>query len=320
MTARRRFRFGVQVTQPVSAPQWHALVRQVEDLGYATLFLPDHFREQLAPVPALAAAAMVTERLRVGTLVLSNDYRHPAVLAKEAATLDVLSGGRFELGLGAGWAAREYERLGLPFDRPGVRISRLAEALTIVRGLFGPEPVTFHGEHYDIDGLVGQPQPVQPGGPPLLVGGGGKRVLSLAARNAAIVGINFDLSSGVNLNPSSPEFGAGAGQTAGAAATSERIGWVAQAAGERFDDLELNVRVYVTEVTRNRANVATQFGQRLGLPAEETLAIPHVLIGTVDEIVADLVERREAFGLSYVVVGQDALLDFAPVVEQLAGA
>lgn len=176
----RTFRFGVQIASAGSAQEWADLARRAEELGYSSVFMPDHFGEQLAPVPALMAAADATTDLRIGALVFGNDYKHPVVLAKEAATLDVLSGGRFEFGIGAGWMNTDYEESGIQHDRPGVRIDRLAESVQICKGLFGEDPVTFEGEHYRISGLNGMPKPVQRPHPPVLIGGGGKRVLSLA--------------------------------------------------------------------------------------------------------------------------------------------
>ncbi|MEY2456691.1 MAG: hypothetical protein QOK06_1785, partial [Acidimicrobiaceae bacterium] len=195
----RTFRFGVQCSSPpaVSAGSWAALARRCEELGYATLTVADHFDDQLAPVPAIMAAADATTTLRVGALVFGNDYRHPVVLAKEAATLDVLSGGRFELGLGAGWMSSDYERAGMTLDRPGVRIDRMVEALEVITRLWADEPCSFRGEHYAVEGLDGLPKPVQRPRPPILIGGGGRRVLTVAAEWADIIGINFALAKGV---------------------------------------------------------------------------------------------------------------------------
>jgi len=183
------FRFGVTAPTVLSGPAWVERARRIEQLGYSIVHVPDHFRDQLAPVPALTAAAMATTRLRVGSLVFSNDFRHPVVLAKEAATIDVLSSGRFELGLGSGWLREEYDQAGISFDAPGTRIERLTEAVSIVKGLLGDAPVTFAGRHYTITALQGRPSPVQRPHPPILIGGGGQRTLSLAAREAAIVGL-----------------------------------------------------------------------------------------------------------------------------------
>jgi probable F420-dependent oxidoreductase len=194
----RKFRFGVQASTPRTAAQWAEQARKIEGLGYTTLLMPDHFADTaFAPMAALPFAAAATTNLRIGMLVLGNDYKHPAVVAKEAATLDVLSDGRLEFGLGAGWMTADYETLGLTYDRPGVRIDRLAEALAVVKGAWGDGPFDFSGEHYDITAYDGLPKPLQRPRPPILVGGGGAKVLRLAGREADIVGINPILHSGV---------------------------------------------------------------------------------------------------------------------------
>src|SRR6476646_2265727 len=189
------FRFGVQVPQVGSASEWRDRARKLEDLGYSTLFMPDHFGEELAPMPAIAMAAAYTTSLRVGSLVFDNDYKHPAILAKEAATIDMLSDGRLELGVGAGWMRTDYDQLGLPYDPPAVRVDRFEEALHIIKQCLTGEKFTYHGEHYRITDYASYPTPVQKP-PPLLVGGGGKRVLSIAAREADIVGVNPNLRAG----------------------------------------------------------------------------------------------------------------------------
>jgi probable F420-dependent oxidoreductase len=190
------FRFGVQVSQVDSASQWRDKARKLEDLGFSTLFMPDHFGQELAPLPAIAMAAAHTTTLRVGSLVFDNDYKHPAILAKEAATIDLLSDGRLELGIGAGWMRTDYDQLGLPYDPPAVRVDRFEEALQVIKQCFTGEQFTFHGEHYRISDYASWPKPVQQPRPPLLIGGGGKRVLSIAAREADIVGINPNLRAG----------------------------------------------------------------------------------------------------------------------------
>ncbi|MGH9824912.1 MAG: TIGR03621 family F420-dependent LLM class oxidoreductase, partial [Blastocatellia bacterium] len=187
---KKKFRFGAQVAGPASAKGWREKAQAIEAAGYSTLFLPDHFEDMLAPFSALMCAADATSTLRVGTLVFDNDFRHPAVLAKEAATLDLLSGGRVELGMGAGWMITDYEKAGMTYDPVGVRISRLEESLAIVKGLFAVGEFSFSGNHYKVTGFDGLPKPVQKPHPPILIGGGGKRILSLAAREADIVKVN----------------------------------------------------------------------------------------------------------------------------------
>jgi probable F420-dependent oxidoreductase len=312
-TGPKPFRFGVQCSSPpdVSAASWKALARKVEDLGYSRLTVSDHLDEQLAPLASLMAAADATTTLRVGAMVLCNDYRHPVVLAKEAATLDVLSGGRFELGLGAGWMVTDYERAGIPMDPPGVRIERLEESIRLLKLLFGGQPATFDGEHYRVEGLRGTPVPLQRPHPPILVGGGGRRILELAARQADIVGLNPTMSAG-HIGPS-------AGPDATEDATARKIGWIRAAAGERFAHLELQTRVHLVAVTGDRRSVAEALGPAFGLTPTEALASPHTLCGTVEEIVEDLLARRERLGLSAIGVGLDALDSLAPVVARLAG-
>jgi probable F420-dependent oxidoreductase len=301
----------VQTSRAPSGAAWIEKARKIEDLGYSTLFVPDHFDDQFTPTPALMAAATATSTLRIGGMVFDNDYRHPLVFAKEAATMDVLSDGRYELGIGAGWMKTDYDAAGMTYDRPGVRIERLQEALAIIKGLFGDSPFTHNGTHYTITNHNGLPKPVQKPHPPILVGGGGKRVLSLAAREADIVGVNFNLAPGaVNQQVMA---------TGDATSTEEKIGWIRAAAGERFDSLELNVTVFVCIVTDDRAGMAERVSGGFGMPAEEVLGSPHALIGSVDQIVDDLQQQRDRFGFSYIVFSGDGFEALAPVVKKLAG-
>ena len=307
----RPFRFGVQEHRAPNANAWKEKARQVEALGYASLYLPDHFTDQLGPIAALMAAADATTRLRVGSLVFDNDYRHPVVLAKEAATLDLLSDGRFDLGLGAGWMASDYEQAGIPYDSPGTRISRMEEGLKIIKGLFAGEPFTFAGEHYQVAGIEGFPRPVQKPHPPILLGGGGRRMLRLAAREADIVNVNFDLREGqVNRDLV---------RTGLAEATDEKLRWIKDAAGDRLDRIELSVTIFLANITDDRESVATLMAAGVGAEPKDILAMPHFLIGTVDEVVEDLQRRRERYGISYVIVPGEADETFAPVVARLAG-
>jgi probable F420-dependent oxidoreductase len=190
------FRFGVQASAPMSGKEWSELAQRIEDLGYSTLTMPDHFGNQMAPMPALMAAAAATTVLRVGALVWDNDYKHPVVLAKELATMDLLSDGRLEVGIGAGWERADYDWSGIPYDPPGVRVDRFEEGLAVIKGHFTPGPFSFSGQHYTVSGLDGLPKPVQQH-IPILVGGGGKRVLSIAAREADIVGINGTMAAAI---------------------------------------------------------------------------------------------------------------------------
>lgn len=311
MVARRRFRFAVQCRGPADQGGWKALARKVEDLGWSTLTVADHLDDGLAPLPALMAAADATTRLQVGTMVLANDLHHPVVVAKESATIDILSSGRFELGLGAGWMARDYERSGIPLDRAGSRVERLAEAIEIVRGLWEDGPFSFAGDHYTITDLDGFPAPFRPGGPPIVVGGGGERVLRLAARSADVVGINVNLDAGVIDERVFPD--------GVAVATERKLGWIREAAGDRFEDLELHVRVHLAKVTDDRAGVIDELAPAFGLTPGEAGDTPHALIGSIEEICAQLLERRERWGISYIGLSGDQLESFAPVIARLAG-
>jgi probable F420-dependent oxidoreductase len=310
---KRPFRFNIQCSSPerVDPRSWADLARQVEDLGYATLTVSDHLDEQVAPIAALMAAADATTTLRIGAMVFSNDYRHPVVLAKEAATLDALSGGRFELGLGAGWMTSDYRRAGLTLDPPGVRIARLAESLAVIKGMFADAPLTYQGEYYRVDGLNGTPKPVQRPHPPIVIGGGGRRMLTLAAREADVVGLNMNMAGGV--------IDASLGPNATVAATEQKVGWIREAAGARWDELSLQVRIHLAIVTDDRRQVVDQLAAGFGLTAEQALATPHALCGSVNQICDDLLERRERFGISTIGVALDALTDLAPVVARLAG-
>ncbi|MDH3293899.1 MAG: LLM class F420-dependent oxidoreductase [Acidimicrobiia bacterium] len=308
----RPFRFGVQCKTATTRAEWQALARKIEDLGYSTMTIPDHFDDQLDPTVALMAAASVTERLRVGALVWCNDYRHPVVFAKEAATLDLLSDGRLELGIGAGWMVSDYEEAGLTYDRPGVRIERMVESIQVLKGLFGDEPFSFRGEHYTINNLNGTPKPVQRPHPPILIGGGGPRFLRLAGRHADIVGINPNLAAGV--------IDERIGQDATAARYLEKIGWVRDGAGDRFADIELQVRTFFVVPTEDREGTAKAMAGAVGLTAEEALGSPLALVGTPKQMAETLIERRETFGFSYVVIGQAEVEAIAPVVAELAGS
>ena len=311
MSPAHPFRFGVQASGPATAQGWAELARQVEDLGYSILTCADHLDQQFAPIPALTAAASATTTLRVGAMVLANDYRHPVLAAKEAATLDVLSEGRFELGLGAGWMTTDYEEAGIALDPPGRRIDRLEEAITIVKGLFADGPVDFAGEHYAITDLEGTPKPHQRPHPPIAIGGGGPRVLALAGREADIVGINVNLAVGV--------IDERAGPNATEEATQAKVDIIRAAAGDRFDDLELQVRVHAVVVTDDRQGMAELLAPALGISPAAALASPHALAGSPEEIAEDLLARRERWGLSYITVSLDALDAMAPVVARLAG-
>lgn len=308
----RPFRFGIQLSNARSAAEWAELARRAEDLGYATLFIPDHFGDQLAPIPALMAAADATQDLRIGTLVLDNDYKHPVVLAKEAATLDLLSDGRLELGIGAGWMASDYERSGIPLDSPGTRIERLAEGITVLRGLFGEGQFSFEGRHYRVTELDGRPKSAQQPHPPFLIGGGAQRMLELAAREADIVGVNPSIRSG--------QIDADAARDGVAASTDRKLTWVRDAAGPRYDDVEINFLVFACVVTDDRSSSIESMAPLFSLSPDDLAEYPHAWFGSVEEICDTLVERRERWDASYLVVqGDQAMTAAAPIVERLAG-
>jgi probable F420-dependent oxidoreductase len=311
------FRFGVQLS---SLPRdgWVERLRQVESLGYATVFWPDHFGPQWEPVAAQAAAAAVTTRLRVGSLVYDVDYRHPVVLAKAAATIHLLSGGRCEFGIGAGWMESDYVEAGIPYDRPGVRIARLAEAVEIIRGMWSQERTSFEGRHYRIREIARAAELPAGDAPRVLIGGGGPRVLRLAGRLADIVGINPALPEGRVTQATAADMAP--------ERIAEKVGFVregALAAGRDPDAIEWSTLVFVTAVTDDPKSLREALAQRTGMTPEQIADCPLFLTGSAQEIREGLLRRREAHGLSYVVIqGQDpAVLEgFAEaVVAPLAG-
>lgn len=305
------FRFAVQASGAPTEAAWRDLARKAEDLGYATLYVPDHLDDQWAPMLASAWAAQATTTLRVGPLVLDNDFRHPVVTAKEAATLDLLSQGRLELGLGAGWLRSDYETSGMAMDPPGVRVARLAESLAIMRALWRDGRATVQGPHYQVREALGSPRPHTPGGPPLVVGGGGRRILTLAARQADVVSIIPSLAAG--------ELGPEVAASAVSELFHQRVRWVREAAGERWGALELQCWTAAVQVVPNASEVLAAVAPVFGLTPEQVAASPTVLVGSVPELVETLHRRREEFGFSYVVVHEPELEQFAPVVAELAG-
>jgi probable F420-dependent oxidoreductase len=283
----------------------------MESLGYSTLYITDHFGDQLSPVAALMSAADATSTLRVGSLVFDNDYRHPVVLAKEAATLDLLSDGRLDFGLGAGWLATDYEQTGIPFDPPGTRIERMAEALQIIKAFFAGGSISFTGKHYKIAGVEAMPSAVQKPHPPIILGGGGRRMLRLAAREADIVSINYKLSEGrINRKLIS---------TGQADATDEKLGWIKEAAADRLSEIELSVSIFVANVTDDRDALAAAMASGSGSEPSAVLETPHFLIGTVEQMIEDLQARRERYGISYVIVPGEVAQSLAPIVKRLTG-
>ena len=307
----RPFRFGVQLSAAPDGKAWRDKARQAEDLGYSTLFIPDHFDDQWAPLVALTAAAEATTTLRVGSLVFDNDYRHPVELAKEIATLDLLTEGRVEFGIGAGWLKSDYDQAGIPYDRPGIRIERMVEGLRIMKDLWSTGTSTRAGKHYTVTGAQGLPRPHTSPYPPVIIGGGGQRVLSIAAREADIVGFNPNLAAGYV----GPEVAA----TTTAEVYAQRVAWVKEAAGDRFDSLEFQCMVFFCQVVPNRAEIVANLAPMFGLTPEAADRVPIVLLGTVDEICETLQQRRHEYGFSYWVVHEPEMEAMSPVVSRLAG-
>lgn len=305
------FRFGVQLATSTGRAHWIDQAKRAEDLGYSVATMPDHFTEQLAPVPALQSVLENTTSLRAGALVFDNDYKHPVVLAKELSTMDVLSDGRVEIGLGAGWMISDYEQTGMTFDRAGIRIDRFVESLAVIKGCMAPGPFSFEGEHYTITNYDGLPLPVQQPRPPIIIGGGGPRVLSIAAREADIVGVNCTLHAGV--------LGPDAIATMSAEAVTAKVAVVADAAGDRISEIEMNIRTFFIGVTDNRAGALTSIAQMISVEEGMLESSPFALVGSSAKIAEDLVERRDRYGFSYVIVGADELESFAPVVAHLQG-
>jgi probable F420-dependent oxidoreductase len=297
-----RFRFGVVAAFARSGDEWVAKARHVESLGYATLVIPDNLRHTLAPLPALSVAAAATRDLRVGTYVLANDLRHPVLLAKDAASLDVLSGGRLELGIGAGRpnAADDYRMLGLPFEPGHVRLARLAESLSVLKALLAGQPVpSSSGAYYAVSGAEISPRPLQQPRPPILVAGSGPQMLALAAREADIVAL-------------------GVPPTATEADVAEKVSLVREAAGstDRFERLELNINLMAVG-----HDVPRYVAAQMGLSADDLARAGAVsaLVGSPDEMCDTLQRRRDKLGISYVLVSDELMEGLAPVVERLAG-
>ncbi|CAB4568782.1 unannotated protein [freshwater metagenome] len=318
------FRFGLQAYAPASAKDWRDLARKAESLGFSSFHLADHVIgpgpaldatghpvQTVAAIPAMAVAAEATSTIKVGCRVLCVDYRNPVMLAKEAATLDFFSDGRLELGLGAGWLQNEYEAMGIPFDRAGVRIDRMEEVIELLRASFAEGELNIDGRHVHAVGFEAVPKPVSKPGPPLMIGGGARRVLTIAGREADIVSLNFDNSSG--------KLGAEGIGSSTAELTEQKIRWVREGAGDRFSDIELEIAAYFTIVTPDGAGTRSKMAPMFGMTPEVLAEHPHALIGSVDEICDRIVERRERYGISYVSFGASAIDAVAPVIERLAG-
>ena len=306
MNTERPFRFLADVSGQPDGPALAVLARRAQSLGYSALMMPDHLVGQYAPIPLLTAVVMATETLRVGTFVLNNNLRHPAVLAQDLATLDRLSGGRLDIGIG--------------FEPVGTRIGKLAEAVAVLKACFGDERFSFSGEHYSITGYDAQPKPVQRPHPPIFIGGGGKRLLTLAGQQAQRVGLAPRLVQDAQGSPALDV------PSITLAATEEKIGWVRAAAGERFEEIELNTypsggpMVLTGNAKAEAARRASELRARTGieLTVQDILDSPHVFIGTINELTRKLLDLRERLGISSFLV--DDMEAFAPIVAELAGS
>ncbi|HTK97844.1 MAG TPA: TIGR03621 family F420-dependent LLM class oxidoreductase [Pseudomonadales bacterium] len=312
----RPFRFGIQLSS-LPVDDWAESARRIEALGYSSLVVPDHFSASLwDPTTMLGGVAAVTRTLRVGALVYGIDYRHPVIYARQAATLQAMSGGRHEFGIGAGWMIDDYRWAGMQYDRPSVRIERLEEALTIIASMWSKKKTTFVGKHYRVNEAplkIEMPEP-----PKILIGGGGEKLLAVAGRHADIVGINPKIPEGritaataLDITPES---------------IRQKIGWMraaAEAAGRDPDAIELNALVFMTAITDDPAPVREMVGANTGMTAAQVAACPLFLIGSAAEIRDSLERRREQTGINYVVIqGQERaqVERFAQeIVSRLAG-
>ncbi len=316
------FRFGVQSFNAESAEDWAGQVRCAEELGYSAFHLADHIlgagpalekanhpEQDLAAIPAMAYAAAVTDKIKIGCRVFCVDYHLPIVLIKSAMTIDKLSNGRLEFGLGAGWITEEYNALGITRDEPKVRIDRLADVIEGVKAFCNDGPADLSNNTIEWKDFSGVPKPVSK--PPIMVGGGSPRILRLAGREADIVSLNFNNRSGM-IGPD------GVGSST-ETETQKKVGWVKEGAGKRFDELEIEIGAYFTFVMDDPAPVLEQFAQMFGMTEAEMRAHPHALFGSVDAICEELERRRELHGISYITIGKDNMEAFAPVVAKLNG-
>jgi probable F420-dependent oxidoreductase len=307
----RRFRFGVEMKEPFEGRTWADSAREVEGLGYSTLFVPDHVHSELGPIAAMAVAAAATTSLHVAPLVMACDFRHPVVAAKELASIDALSDGRLEVGLGAGYNPLDYSRSGIPMDAPGMRVRRLMEYVQVLRLLFGGGVVDFHGEFFHLDQIEGLPRPAHPAGPPILVAGGGPRLLTFAGTAADIVGVNPSTAAGRD-NPATL-------RDALPSSIDDKIALLRETSGDRFDTLELNAWVSVASITEHARDLVAGLAAFAEAEVEDVLASPIVLAGTTAEIVERLLVRRQRWGYSYVALQQPHAHEFAGVVAELTG-
>lgn len=319
---KKPFRFAVQSFNAGSGKEWIDRVRRAEALGYSAFHLADHLLgpgpaiektnhpvQSLAAIPAVAYAAAVTQDIRVGCRVFCIDYHNPLVLIKSAMTIDMLSNGRLEFGLGAGWLQEEYAAVGLRFDSPGKRIDRLADVLEGVKAFCGEGPMQVSNATLQWRDFEGIPKPVSK--PPIMIGGGSPKILRLAGREADIVSLNFNNRAGV--------IGPDGVRSSSEEETRRKLGWVREGAGERFESLEIEIGAYFTFVMDDPSAVLAQFANNFGYSEDEMRRHPHALFGSVDTVCEELERRRELHGISYITVGEAAMEAFAPVVARLAG-
>ncbi len=319
----RPFRFGLQSYTATSPAHWRDQARRAESLGFSTFSVADHVIgpgpalaatnhpvQDVAAMPAMAVAIEATSTINIGARVFCVDYRQPVMFAKELATLDFFSEGRLEIGIGAGWLQGEYEAMGVPWDRAGVRLDRMEETIELIRAHFGDGLVDVHGEHVNATGFEGVPKPAN-ARPPMMIGGGAQRVLGIAGREADIVSLNFDNSSG--------KIGAAGVGSSTAELTAQKIDWIRAGAGDRFDQIEIEIGAYFTVVTDQREATLSKMAPMFEMTPEQFSVHPHALIGSVDSICDQLVERRDTYGISYVTFGGSAVESVAPIVERLTG-
>jgi probable F420-dependent oxidoreductase len=310
------FRFSADIGEVVTGPELSARARHAEQLGYHSVVVPDHLLGRLSPIVAMASVVAATTTLRVSAFVMNNDLRHPAVIAQDLASIDVLSGGRLDVAIGAGWNRPEYDAIGMSFDPTPIRQARLAESIAVLKGAFRGEPFSFAGTHYQISDYSAGPPSVQQPHPPFFIGGGGRRTLELAAREANIVGLAPRISPSVTVDVPSLTL----------EATRQKIEWVREAAGDRFDSLTFNIypSVWPTTITDDirpeARRVIDHLRSRTGveLTEDEVIDAPHVFIGSVDRLVEKFLQLREELGISSIMLGE--IDELTPVVERLAGA
>ena len=308
-----RFRFGLDVGDNVGRDEFVAMVQRAEESGFAVVTGPDHVGSRLAAVlPMLTVAAEVSPGIRVSSMVLANDFRHPVVLAKDTATMDILSEGRFELGIGTGWIRSQYEAAGVTYESARIRVDRFEEAITVIKGCWSGEPFSFAGNHYQVNNVT-CPRPIQKPHPPILIGGSGPRMLQIGGREANIVSI----SPGTPGSSTFENVGSDLASSGDRLAT--QIGWIRQGAGPRFDEIELSVFAHHVDVTDDMDQKTQQFAAQTQTPLDAVIQSPHVIIGPTSAIVEMLLDRREKHGISYIIFDAADLDAIEPVVSHLAG-